>query len=253
MRIWSILLIKSDLKWCIHLSKSLFLYPYMIQNCWGHYIYNWNIVACDVKQPISLTWTHSKLVRFTPSWVWVTEFSVLVFYVTCNDISVIYVTAQMCRRTEEEVVPKFGSNAMDKTFFIRLLVSEKLILLVAFYDTLGIRRTYSRLSPRILTGDYAVTSLVKVHPVKYNWNIFECGVKLSMEPTNRWTSKFHIMQGYYRTMQRFHCKGGVQVAWLTPRASPRDNDLRNHCNIFWVNGGIHSKNGGKTASCAKFW
>ena len=26
MRIWSILLIKSDLKWCIHLSKSLFLY-----------------------------------------------------------------------------------------------------------------------------------------------------------------------------------------------------------------------------------
>ena len=26
MRIWSILLIKSDLKWCIHLSISLFLY-----------------------------------------------------------------------------------------------------------------------------------------------------------------------------------------------------------------------------------
>ena len=25
MRIWSILLIKSDLKWCIHLSRSLFL------------------------------------------------------------------------------------------------------------------------------------------------------------------------------------------------------------------------------------
>ena len=33
---------------------------------------------------------------------------VLAFYVTCNDISVIYVTAQMCRRTEEEVVPMFG-------------------------------------------------------------------------------------------------------------------------------------------------
>ena len=29
------------------------------------------------------------------------------------------------------------------------------------------------------------------------------------------------------------------------------HDLRNHCNIFWVDGGIHSKNGGKTASCAK--
>ena len=26
MRIWSMLLIKSDLKWCIHLSRSLFLY-----------------------------------------------------------------------------------------------------------------------------------------------------------------------------------------------------------------------------------
>ena len=26
MRIWSILLIRSDLKWCIHLSRSLFLY-----------------------------------------------------------------------------------------------------------------------------------------------------------------------------------------------------------------------------------
>ena len=30
--------------------------------------------------------------------------SLLVFNVTCNDISVIYVTAQMCKRTEEEVI-----------------------------------------------------------------------------------------------------------------------------------------------------
>ena len=29
------------------------------------------------------------------------------------------------------------------------------------------------------------------------------------------------------------------------------NTLRNHCNIFWVDADIHSKNGGKTASCAK--
>ena len=29
-------------------------------------------------------------------------------YVMCNDISVIYVTAQMCRRTAEEVVPTVG-------------------------------------------------------------------------------------------------------------------------------------------------
>ena len=30
--------------------------------------------------------------------------SLLVLYFTCNDISVIYVTAQMCRRSQEEVV-----------------------------------------------------------------------------------------------------------------------------------------------------
>ena len=29
-------------------------------------------------------------------------------YVTCNDISVIYVTAQMCRRNEEVVGPTVG-------------------------------------------------------------------------------------------------------------------------------------------------
>ena len=33
--------------------------------------------------------------------------SLLVFYVMCNDISVIYVTAQMCRRTEAELVMAF--------------------------------------------------------------------------------------------------------------------------------------------------
>ena len=35
--------------------------------------------------------------------VFIIKLSLLVFYVTCNDISVIDVTAQMCRRTEEEV------------------------------------------------------------------------------------------------------------------------------------------------------
>ena len=31
-----------------------------------------------------------------------------------------------------------------------------------------------------------------------------------------------------------------------------NNNVRNHCNMFWVDGGIHSKNGGKTVSCTKF-
>ena len=39
---------------------------------------------------------------------WV-ELNLLVFYVTCNDISVIYVTALMCRRTEEEVLKSVSS------------------------------------------------------------------------------------------------------------------------------------------------
>ena len=32
MRIWSILLIKSDLKWCIHLRRRVFLYPLVHRN-----------------------------------------------------------------------------------------------------------------------------------------------------------------------------------------------------------------------------
>ena len=43
MRIWSILLIKSDLKWCIHLSRSLFLYSNTtandVHNCTLHTVW----------------------------------------------------------------------------------------------------------------------------------------------------------------------------------------------------------------------
>ena len=48
---------------------------------------------------------HMHISGIEPSSVCVCLF---VFYVTCNDISVIYVTAQMCRWTEEEVVPTVG-------------------------------------------------------------------------------------------------------------------------------------------------
>ena len=36
IRIWSILLIKYDLKWCIHLSRSLFLYSIYVNNAQIH-------------------------------------------------------------------------------------------------------------------------------------------------------------------------------------------------------------------------
>ena len=42
-----------------------------------------------------------------PEWSTTLSLGLLVFNVTCNDISVIYVTAPMCRRTEE-VVPTVG-------------------------------------------------------------------------------------------------------------------------------------------------
>ena len=88
--------------------------------------------------------------------------SLLVFYVTCDDISVIYMTAQMYRRTEEEVdvVPTVGLprhrhfvgffnvpvlHRHGTNLFIRWF--RHTAPLVAFYDTLGIRRTYSRLKP----------------------------------------------------------------------------------------------------------
>ena len=41
--------------------------------------------------------------------------SLLVVYVTCNDISVIYVTAQMCRRTEEEVTAVAVSGKVERS------------------------------------------------------------------------------------------------------------------------------------------
>ena len=44
------------------------------------------------------------------------------FYVTCNDISVIYATAQICRRTEE-VVPTVG--LLTPKTFRRFLLSAR--------------------------------------------------------------------------------------------------------------------------------
>ena len=46
---------------------------------------------------------------------------VLEFNVTGNEISVIYVTAQMCRRTEEEVVPTCTVGLPAPSTFCRVL------------------------------------------------------------------------------------------------------------------------------------
>ena len=47
MRIWSILLIISDLKWCIHLSRSLFLYTYNVVTQLG-LCYNFTLIVHNV-------------------------------------------------------------------------------------------------------------------------------------------------------------------------------------------------------------
>ena len=61
-------------------------------------------------------YSHQKSVNFQKLYFWKIKIlyplylslSLYVFYVTCNDISVIHVTAQMCRWIEEEVVPTVG-------------------------------------------------------------------------------------------------------------------------------------------------
>ena len=50
MRIWSILLIEYDLKWCIHLSRSLFSYPGLVRfpmlSMWSLQPYGASIPSC---------------------------------------------------------------------------------------------------------------------------------------------------------------------------------------------------------------
>ena len=83
------------------------------------------------------------------------------FNVTCNDISVIYVTAHRCAGGLKKKLD-LRSGSQRYRHFVRFFnvpvqaptrghhfygYSEKLPYLVAFYDTLGIPRTYSHLKP----------------------------------------------------------------------------------------------------------
>ena len=92
------------------------------------------------------------------------------FNVTINDISVIYVTAHRCagglkldlrpdsQRNRHLVgffnVPVQATTRGDP--FIRLF-RETAPFSRPFYDPPGIRRTHSRLNPRVLTGGYLLT------------------------------------------------------------------------------------------------
>ena len=50
MRIWSILVIKSDLKWCIHLNRSLYLYYIEIINYTMHIHMSYKCLTCEWKK-----------------------------------------------------------------------------------------------------------------------------------------------------------------------------------------------------------
>ena len=58
MRIWSILLIISDLKWCIHLSRSLFLYLHLVSIL---HIGTSMILCPYTTQTLRITWARCSL------------------------------------------------------------------------------------------------------------------------------------------------------------------------------------------------
>ena len=115
------------------------------------YIYN-----CTIFPTLNLHvhWLHSR---------WIGE---LLFNVTINDISVIHVTAHRCAGgMKKKLYPRSGSRrhrhfvgffnmpvqapTRDQPFYTVIHTAP----LVAFYDTLGIRGTHSRLDPRALMGE----------------------------------------------------------------------------------------------------
>ena len=49
----------------------------------------------------------------------VESFSLLVFYVTCNDISVIYVDGTMCRRAEENGIRE-DTGGLSREYVLRI-------------------------------------------------------------------------------------------------------------------------------------
>ena len=88
----------------------------------------------------------------------------LVVYVTINDISVIYVTAHICAGGLKKKLDLRSGSQRHRHFvgFFNVPIqaptrnqpfhTDTSPQLVAFYDTLGIRRTRSRLNPQALTG-----------------------------------------------------------------------------------------------------
>ena len=140
--------------------------------------------------------------------------SLYVFYITCNDISVIYLTAQICRRTEKKLYIRSDSqrHRYFAGFFklVRPTPTRALTFLhcdsdtsphlVAFYDILGIGRTSSRLTPPafftpgVLTGTLPIRFCCRTRPFTY-FKFCQASVMIlagfgpEFNPPFRWRSK----------------------------------------------------------------
>ena len=106
---------------------------------------------------------------------------VFVFYVTCNDISVIYVTVEMCRRLKRKLYLLSGSQRHRHFVgFFNMPVlhrhwppflcgySEKPPHLVDFYDTLGRFVVYGQLIKLLNVAAMLASSLCYKNNLQYD-------------------------------------------------------------------------------------
>ena len=112
--------------------------------------------------------------------------SLLVFYITCNDISVIYVTAHVQADRRKSCTYGRAPNAIyilqgsltcpfytDTGPPFLYGDSDTPPHLVAFYDTLGIQRTFSRLKPPA-SSRWATSSGKGMFPTSPKWDRTRC-------------------------------------------------------------------------------
>ena len=143
MRIWSILLIKSDLKWCIHLSRSLFLYSKYVKlpDIWALTISSQFTIVhkCILFEfgVFGVYWCFTSHATLFQSYMW--------RHRCAGGLKKLYLRSVSHRH--RHFAGLFNVPVLHRhgtTLFIRWFRHTAPI---AFYGTLGIRRTYSRLKP----------------------------------------------------------------------------------------------------------
>ena len=87
-------------------KRTLFIFKVkvMISKLTIFEIFQWMLRLCRTSGTLLLFFIMTSQLKHWKHY----EFEFICVYVTCNDMSVIYVTAQMCRRAEGEVEPTVG-------------------------------------------------------------------------------------------------------------------------------------------------